>query len=152
MQRLTSHFTFEELTRTDVASLQTTNRVLAKQYMPSLIALANLLEQVRTLLGDRPIIVHSAFRCAPLNRAIGGSATSQHLMGQAADFHVRGLDLRVAFDQIRASGLKWGQLILEDGNGDGVPTWLHLSLGPPWRSAARSQQVLVYDGRTYKGV
>ncbi len=38
--------------------------------------------------------------CTGLNAAIGGSPTSQHMLGQAADFHVAGLDLTTAWERI----------------------------------------------------
>lgn len=147
---LSRHFTVSEMTTTEVRRLQAKNRDEVRPHMEALKALCALLEQVRTLLGDRPIVVHSAFRCGELNTVIGGSPNSQHLRAEAADFHVEGLDLRQAFNKIRRSKLKFGQCILEDGDGDGVPTWIHLSLGPPWRDEDRSMQVLEYDGKTYK--
>lgn len=147
---LSPHFTISEMTKTEVRRLQARNRSEAHAVKPALQSLAQLLEQVRVICGNRPIIVHSAYRCTELNTVIGGAPSSQHMKGEAADFHVDGMDLRQAFNKIRRSKLKWGQLILEDGDGDGVPTWIHLSLGPPWRDEARSMQVLEYDGTTYK--
>lgn len=148
--KLSRHFTLAELTITEVRTLAELNHRKARDELPALRALADLLEDVRKLLGDKPIIVHSGYRCPELNRLIGGSFTSQHVKGEAADFHVVGMDLRDAFDLIRRSSLSFGQCILEDGDGDGVPTWIHLSLGPPWRDAGRSRQALLFDGRTYK--
>lgn len=150
--KLTKHFTMAELTVTEVRELQALNRRKAADVRPALLALANLLEDVRELLGDKPIIVHSGYRCPELNRRIGGAPTSQHQKGEAADFHVVGMDLREAFDLIRRSSLDYGQIILEDGDGDGEPSWVHLSLGPPWREASRSRQALTFDGSTYRRV
>lgn len=148
--QLSPHFHLSELTKTEVRRLQALNTREAVGALPALRALTELLEEVRDLLGDRPIIVHSGFRCAELNTVIGGAPSSQHLKGEAADFHVDGMDLRQAFNKIRRSKIAFGQCILEDGDGDGVPTWIHLSLGPPWRDADRSGQVLEYDGKRYK--
>ena len=151
-ERLTKHFRLSELVKTEVRALQELNRKQAEQHLPALQALAKLLEEVRDLLGDRPIVVHSGYRCPELNSRIGGSPSSQHLKGEAADFHVVGMDLRDAFDLIRRSSIPYGQVILEDGDGDGEPSWIHLSLGPPWRTEARSRQALIFDGRRYESV
>lgn len=147
---LSSHFSVAEMTVTEVRRLQARNRSEVRGHMAALRALVALLEQVRVLCGGRPIIVHSAFRCAELNTVIGGAPNSQHLRGEAADFHVEGMDLRQAFNKIRHSKLKWGQCILEDGDGDGEPTWIHLSLPAPWRDPEKCQQVLEFDGADYK--
>lgn len=146
-----THFTVVELTRTDRTGFDLEQAEGAARVMPALIALASLLEEVRALLGDRPITIHSGYRCPRLNAAIRGSPTSQHLRGEAADWHVPGLELEAAFGAIRQSPLRWGQLILE-GNRPGKPSWIHLSLGPPWRPAERSQQVMTFDGTKYTAV
>lgn len=43
------------------------------------------LEKFRELCGNKPLIINSACRCAKHNKAVGGSPTSQHLKGMAAD-------------------------------------------------------------------
>jgi zinc D-Ala-D-Ala carboxypeptidase len=147
---LSPHFSLAELTVTEVRRLQAKNRTEARAHREALQALANLLEQVRVILGDRPIIVNSGFRCVELNTVIGGSPSSQHTRGEAADIRISGMDLRQAFNKLRRSKLQFGQLIAEDGNGDGEIDWLHISLGAPWRDLERCGQVLEYDGTTYK--
>ena len=85
--RLTEHFGFFELTRTDKAEYQELNRRKAVCCVPQLkLVCVTALEKVRTHYG-RPVIVHSGYRCFELNKAVGGSANSQHMLGQAADFH-----------------------------------------------------------------
>ena len=148
MIQLSPHFTLAELCTTEVRHLARTNLAEAAGYLPALRATAALLEEIRALLGDKPIVVNSGFRGRRLNEHIGGAKSSQHLIGEAADIRTPGTDLRVAFDAIRQSSISYGQLILEDGDGDGIPTWIHVSLGPPWRPASRSRQALTYDGLT----
>ena len=150
--QITPHFSWAEMTITEVRSLQVQNRNEAVNRKGDLEALCLLLEDVRQLIGGKPIRIHSGFRCKTLNTKIGGSKKSQHILGQAADFSVSGVDLREIFDLIKGSSLKFGQLILEDGDGDGVPTWIHISLGDPWRPALISQQVLFFDGKSYHPV
>jgi len=43
-------------------------------------------QQVRTILGDKPIIITSGYRCYELNVACGGAENSAHLHGLACDF------------------------------------------------------------------
>lgn len=75
--RLTKHFTFEELTHTDYNPLQQKNSDNAIQYRPKLQKLAEFAEQIRAIL-DCPMIITSGYRCEELNAYVGGSPTSQH--------------------------------------------------------------------------
>ena len=52
--------------------------------------LAALLEAIRLHFG-RPVAITSGFRTAAHNAAVGGSKSSQHLLGRAADFYVEGV-------------------------------------------------------------
>ena len=49
----------------------------------------NVLDPLRAMIA-RPIIITSGYRCQRVNELVGGSKTSQHLLGKAADFHVQG--------------------------------------------------------------
>ena len=125
--KLTEHFTFFELTHTDRAEFQELNRRKGLCCMPELKLLAvTVLEPVRTHY-DKPVIVHSGFRCFELNQAIGGSKTSQHMLGQAADFHVKGAALEDVFAWLwHESSIPFGQLIDERRDGQ---RWIHASTG-----------------------
>jgi uncharacterized protein YcbK (DUF882 family) len=134
---LSPHFTWEELTQTGQFALRDQNRVQAEPYRANLIRLATtLLEPVRAQFG--PTRINSGFRCPAVNAAIGGSPTSQHLRGEAADLVPSGADLDTVMRWIVASSLPYGQAIRE-------PTWIHLSL--PGRGHHR--QNLRFDGRVY---
>jgi zinc D-Ala-D-Ala carboxypeptidase len=144
---LSPHFTFDELTRTGQTALQDSNRKEASQYLQALTDLCSqLLEPVRARFG--PVSIHSAFRGPSVNAAIGGSKTSQHMKGEAADFHCPGATLdQVMRWIVHDSGLKYGQVILEGPNGR--PTWIHISLGEPYRVGSSCRQALVFDGKSY---
>lgn len=148
--QLSRHFTFGELTRTSHGDLLEANRTEAQDVVPKLKELCvTLLEPVRLQFG--PVKIHSGFRGPAVNKAVGSkSSTSQHTKGEAVDFSVPGHKLDDVFRWIvKESGLKFGQAILE-GKQQGVATWIHLSLGAPYRQADRCQQALTcYDGKTY---
>ena len=141
---LSTHFTLVEMT--------TTKTGLANEPTPThraalTVLCRDLLEPVRARWG--PISVHSGYRSPAVNKKIGGSATSQHSKGEAADFHAGAHSLEEVFRWIvTESGLEFGQVILE-GHSAGNPTWIHLSLGTPYRPANRCGMALVFDGSKY---
>jgi len=145
--KLSPNFSFGEMTRTGQTALQDKNRQEAEAVLPALEALCKtLLQPVRDHFGV--VKVHSCFRGPAVNAAVGGSKTSQHMVGQAVDFSIPGKTLEEVFAWIvKESGLKFGQAILE-GKEPGKPTWIHLSLGEPFRKA-NNQQALTFDGKSY---
>lgn len=141
---LSPHFTLAELTHTNSGLSNNPTDAEVK----SLTALCTtLLEPVRLKFG--PVSIHSGYRGPLVNARIGGSKTSQHMKGEAADFHCSGAQLEDVMKWIvTESGLRYGQVILE-GHTAGEPTWIHLSLGAPYRVGSQCQQALVFDGRNY---
>jgi hypothetical protein len=141
---LSPHFTLSELTRTSsgIANVPTEAELKALEALCT-----TLLEPVRNRFG--PVSIHSGYRGPAVNAAIGGSKTSQHMRGEAADFHCPGATLETVMRWIVVeSGLAYGQVILE-GHTAGEPTWIHLSLGAPWRVGSQCQQALTFDGKGY---
>jgi hypothetical protein len=149
--KLSPHFSFGELTNTSHSSLIQTNRQQAIPLLKAGKALCiDLLEPIRERFG--PVIIHSGFRGISLNNAVGGSKSSQHMKFEAADFHCANATLQEVFDWVRKeSGLHYGQLILE-GRSPGKPTWIHISLGAPWRDSDSCMQALRFDGSQYTRV
>lgn len=81
-----------------------------------------VLDKVREMWG-RPIIVNSGYRCEELNKAVGGSAKSQHRMGKAADITTGSVEgNRQLFAMIERSNIPFDQLIDEYGY-----KWIHIS-------------------------
>jgi hypothetical protein len=142
--KLSEHFTLSEMTRTSsgIANVPTDAEVKALT-----VLCTTLLEPVRNRFG--PVSIHSGYRGPAVNAAIGGSKTSQHMRGEAADFHCPGATLETVMRWIVVeSGLSYGQVILE-GHTKGEPTWIHLSLGAPYRLGSSCMQALVFDGKNY---
>ena len=83
-------FTKSELTRSDTARTLKIDNTPTPEASAALDALMwNALDPIRRMWG-KPIIVNSGYRCPKLNAAIGGSATSQHMKGEAADITAGG--------------------------------------------------------------
>lgn len=94
----------------------------------------HVLDPAREELGG-PIKVTSGYRSADVNKAVGGSPTSQHTKGQAADLVCS--DNRKLFDIIRHLP-EYDQLIFEFGD-DTAPAWVHVSYV---RSGKNRKQIL----------
>jgi putative chitinase len=141
---LSPHFTLLELSGTSTGLDNTPTSA----HLAALTALCStLLESVRLRFG--PVKVHSGYRSLAVNTKIGGAKASQHMRGEAADFSVPGHALEDVFRWIVVeSGTKFGQAILE-GHTPGNPTWIHLSLGEPWRIGSSCRQAMVFDGKAY---
>lgn len=141
---LSPHFSFEELTRTGQTALQDQNRKEAQPYIPRLKALAEMLEVIRAKFG--PVRVNSAFRGPSVNAGANGSKTSQHLVGEAADIGCGVSDEELHKWIVTESGLRFGQCILEKPPGK---SWVHISLGAPYRDPKRCGESLYFDGKSY---
>jgi len=121
--QLTANFTLAELTATSTGL----PNVPTPTEEANLRALAEkVLQPLRVALG-RPVLVNSGFRSAAVNQAVGGTASSQHRLGQAADIHVAGMTSAEVAREIVRLGLPFDQLIEEFGR------WVHVSYGPRHR-------------------
>lgn len=152
-KNLTEHFNLFELTRTDNIGFQEKNRDINEMQITKLTALARLLEHIRFVLGE-PLIIHSGYRCPDLNKAVGSTDRSQHLLCEAADFIPSKMDLGLAFREIwkdvKDKGTNVGQLIHETANRPyGVQSWIHISLGTPWRDSEKCKQILRLENGIY---
>ncbi|MBU2559221.1 MAG: hypothetical protein KJ578_15700 [Bacteroidetes bacterium] len=150
--QLSKNFSFLEMTITENRKFLSQNRQAPEKLVESGVQLCQtLLQPIRDHYG-KPLVVHSGYRCPALNKAIGGSVTSQHCKFEACDFHIIETPLTEIFDWIRLkSNLKWGQLILE-GWSMGHPSWIHISLGEPYREPSKCQQVMTFDGKKYQSI
>ena len=116
---LSPNFTLDELTFTDHREFDNTPN---DEELANLVRLANFLEQVKEVLGGKPIIINSAFRSEDVNRAVGSSDKSQHRRGCAADFRVPGMTPDEVVSAIINSGLPYDQCIRE------FDRWTHVSI------------------------
>jgi zinc D-Ala-D-Ala carboxypeptidase len=127
--KLSKNFSLEELTKSDTAVRRGISNVPSDDVTNNIQELVdNVLQPVRDRLG--PVVVTSGYRSPELNTAIGGSKTSDHCLGMAADIEVLGIDNKITAEYIR-DNLVFTQLILEFYK-DGVPDsgWVHVSFDP----------------------
>lgn len=152
-RKLTENFSLYELTTTNFKSYQDDNRILSDPQIEKLTEVAKLLEQVRLFLGV-PLKIHSGYRCLYLNRALHSKDSSQHLLCEAVDWTPIGLELgncfRLIWKEVLDGRMKVGQLIYEtDARSYGAQSWIHLSLGEPYRPAERCNQILRMEDGAY---
>ena len=146
MSKLTPHFSLSEFTRSQVAARKGIDNSPDDYAWRNLIRLAQSLENVRERLGGKPIRISSGYRCPELNAAIGGSKTSAHQKGLAADFEVPGLTNKEVFLRLYRKA-SYDQLIGEYLSADdGSAGWIHLGIAPGG-SLRDEAWVILADGR-----
>lgn len=139
---LSPHFTLDELTHTDHREIDNSP---TQAEIENLQRLANFLEEVKEVLGGKPVMISSGFRCKALNDAVGSKDTSQHRVGCAADFRVPGMTPDEVVRAIIASGIGYQQIIRE------FDRWTHISI-PNAEDTSPRKQALIIDKagtRTY---
>ena len=135
MTQLTPPFSLEELTHTDHRTLDNTPNDSERA---NLQRLAEFLELVKVALGNKPVMVNSAFRSKAVNDAVGSKDTSQHRIGCAADLRIPGMTPDQVVRAIIAAGLPYDQIIRE------FDAWTHISV-PNTPALKPRRQALVID-------
>jgi len=132
---LSEHFTYEELTHTDHREFDNTPN---EQELENLKRLAAFLEDVKKVLGGKPVMVNSAFRCKQVNDAVGSKDSSQHRIGCAADLRIPAMTPDEVVRAVIASDLPFDQVIRE------FDRWTHISV-PNTPEAKPRRQALIID-------
>ena len=126
MDRISKHISAKEGVHSNTA---TRRKIKNEPNSVQLAAMKAVAEKVFEPLRehfDEPIRVNSFFRSPNLNKAIGGSRTSQHCLGEAIDMDgTNGITNKQLFDYIK-DNLEFDQLIWEFGT-DKNPDWVHVS-------------------------
>ena len=133
--QLTEHFSLEELTHTDHREFDNTPN---DAELENIKRLAEFLEEVKTVLGGKPIMVNSAFRSKQVNDAVGSKDTSQHRIGCAADIRVPSMTPDEVVRAVIASGIGYDQIIRE------FDRWTHISV-PNQEGGTPRRQALIID-------
>jgi len=128
--QLTENFSLNEMIKSETALRHGLDNTPPEEAINNLRLLCeHVLQPLRTAYG-RGIKVNSGYRAPDVNAAVGGSRTSDHCKGQAADIEIPGVanyDLALYISQY----FYFTQLILEFYT-PGVPDsgWVHVSYDP----------------------
>lgn len=137
--KLSPNFSLEELTFSQVASRRGLNNTPSEKVKDNLERLAFFLEQVRKLF-NKPLLISSGYRSREVNEAVGGSKTSQHCEGCAADFNVKGMSPNAVVRAIVDANIPYDQVILE------FDSWVHISI-PTVKGNTPRKQALIIDNK-----
>jgi len=133
---LSPNFTLQELTHSDAAVRQGWENNPDANEINNLTRLAELLEQVRALLG-KPISINSGYRSKKVNDSVGSKDSSQHRIGCAADIRVSGMTPSQVCETIKTSDIQFDQLIRE------FDSWTHISVPNTASDVARKQMLII---------
>ena len=131
---LSEHFSLEELTHTDHRQFDNTPNATE---MANLVRLAGFLEEVKSVLGNKPVMINSAFRCKEVNDAVGSKDSSQHRIGCAADIRVPSMTPDEVVKAVIASGIGYDQIIRE------FDRWTHISIPSVAGDNPRKQALII---------
>jgi zinc D-Ala-D-Ala carboxypeptidase len=127
---LSANFSLKELTKSDTATRLGIDNTPDDETIDNLKMLCEkVLQPVRDHFG-KSVTVNSGFRSSETNQATGGSKSSDHCKGQAADIEIAGI-ANADLAQWIMDNLDYTQLILEFYT-QGVPDsgWVHVSYDP----------------------
>ena len=147
--KLTRNFSLNEFIKSSTATRLNISNAPTEQHLINMTAVALMICQpVRDHFG-KVVGINSGYRSPALNKAVGGSATSQHLNGQAADFEIQGLANYDLAKWIEAN-LLYDQLILEFYTPGGDPNsgWVHCSYNAQGENRKKSMTAARQGGKT----
>ena len=131
---MTPHFTLAELTATSHRQFDNTPN---EAETANLQRLAEFLEQVKTALDGKPIMINSGFRSKQVNDSVGSRDSSQHRIGAACDFRVPGMTPDAVVRAVIAAGLPYDQIIRE------FDAWTHISVTNTPDGTPRKQALII---------
>jgi len=124
--KISTHITYKEGTQSNTAIRRRIRNEPNEAQLTAMKAVAKTVFEPLRLHFNQPIRINSFFRSAALNKAIGGSRTSQHCDGEAIDIDAtNGITNKQLFDYIKEN-LEFDQLIWEFGTNK-EPDWVHVS-------------------------
>jgi hypothetical protein len=125
--QLSENLSLAEVIRSETAKRKGVSNMPTLEHIENFKKLAeNIFQPIREHFG-KPIHISSGYRSAALNKAIGGSKTSQHCSGEAVDIDMDGTSITNAqiFNYVK-DNLVFDQMIWEFGT-DKNPDWVHVS-------------------------
>ena len=145
---ISKHISYKEATRSITAKRLGVENAPSEEHVTNMQILAEkVFEPLRTHVG-KPICINSMYRSSDLNKAIGGSKTSQHCKGQAMDVDDKyGHATNAEMFEFIKDNLSFDQLIWEFGTEE-EPDWVHVSYVD--NHTNRGERLIAYkkDGKT----
>ena len=128
--KLSENFSLEELTKSQTATRKGIDNTPSPEHQDNLKMLCtHVLQPIRNHFGQ-VVTISSGYRSPELCIAIGSKTTSQHALGQAADFEIFGVSNKELADYIDQN-IRYDQLILEYWKpSDPNSGWVHCSYSP----------------------
>ena len=125
---MAKYFKAAEMLKSETADKNKIQNIPSVEVQQNIEELLEVLDDLREFYG-KPIRITSGFRCAELNRLVGGSPTSAHVIGYAADLQ----PIQGSFEEFKAlvidwldkSGVKFDQCIIERSKST---QWVHFGL------------------------
>jgi len=148
MENISRHVSHKEGVRSNTAARKGIENTPSEEQLTKMkLVSEKVFEPLREWVGG-PIKINSFFRCYKLNKAIGGSKTSQHMSGQAMDIddtfgHKTNAEM---FNYIK-DNLDFDQMIWEFGDDDN-PDWVHISYVSPDENRGRRLKAYRVSGKT----
>ena len=144
---LTKNFSYQEMIKSSTAARLGVSNDASREHIINLVNLCNhILQPIREEFG--PIRINSGYRSPTLNAKVGGSKTSQHCNGEAADFE----SSRISNPKLAAwiaKNLDFDQLILEFYDGvDPNSGWVHCSYVLDGSNRNKTMTALRVNGKT----
>lgn len=134
---LSENFTLEELIRSDAAARNGWDNTPNEVEIENLKRLASLLQQVKTAVGGKAVMINSGFRSKQVNDSVGSKDTSQHRLGCAADLRVPGMTPKQVVEACISASVPFDQIILE------FDSWTHISVPNTPETKPRGQKLII---------
>ena len=148
MKNISEHISYKEGVYSITALRLGLNNDPTKTHLTNMELLAEKVFEPLRKHVNGPIKINSFYRGPELNKAIGGSANSQHCKGQAIDIDdVYGYMSNADMYEFIKNNLSFDQMIWEFGNSDN-PDWVHVSYVN--EEANRNRCLLAYKDENNK--
>ena len=146
--QLSKNLVLAEVIRSETAKRKGISNIPTPEHIENFKKLAeNVFQPIRDHFGV-PIYISSGYRSKALNKAVGGSLSSQHCQGEAIDIDMDGTSItnKQIFDFIK-DNLVFDQMIWEFGT-DKNPGWVHVSYESTGKQRKQILKAVKIKGKT----
>jgi hypothetical protein len=146
--QLSKNLSLAEVMRSETAKRKGVSNMPTPEHIENFKKLAEkIFQPIREHFGV-PIHISSGYRSAALNKAVGGSSSSQHCTGEAIDIDMDGTSItnKQIFDFIKEH-LEFDQMIWEFGT-SANPDWVHVSYESTGKQRKQVLRAVKQGGKT----